>query len=101
MGHQVYIVNAATARGSRRLTPFEGGMRATVHPDGSRVLLRQPGPPLRPTSRLEAHDVSRREEKVLVDWPAPQLQALPTLDGSEIAFTSTITGRLARSTGNA
>ncbi len=91
LGHQIYLVEVATAK-VERLSPFrKGGCEPRFSPDGTKVLYVSRGH-LRPASRLVAHDIQTHDETVLVDWPALNYGPVLSPDGAEIAFSSNISG---------
>ena len=91
LGHQIYLVDSATGKVDRLSPIRQGGCEPRWSPDGSKVLYVSRGH-MRTTSRLVAHDVATHEEKVLIDWPALNYGPVLSHDGSEIAFSSTVSG---------
>jgi len=91
VGHQIYVVNAAGG-GERRLSAFRrGGCEPRFKPDGRAVVYVSRGH-LSEQSRLAEHDLQTDDEKVLVAWPALNYNPVYSPDGTEIAFSSNITG---------
>lgn len=89
-GHQVWVVDLAT-RGTRRVSsPTAGACEPRFTRDGRAVAYVSRGS--EPVSRLVERDLHTLEERVLVDWPAFSYDLAYSPDGSEIAFTSNITG---------
>jgi len=94
IGHQIYTVDVAT-REVHRVSPVtSGGCEPRFTRDGRRVSYVSRGH-LRPTSRLVERDIATGEERVLVDWPALNYDAAYSPDGTEVAFSSDITGEWA------
>lgn len=94
IGHQIYIVDAATGEETRLSAFSAGGCEPRWRPDGQRVVYVRRGH-LSDKSRLVEHDPATGKEKVLVDWPALNYDPAYSPDGSEIAFASNITGEYA------
>jgi TolB protein len=91
IGHQIYVV-ASDGTGERRLSAFrKGGCEPRFKPDGRAVVYVSRGH-LSEHSRLVEHDLKTDDEKVLVAWPALNYNPVYSPDGTEIAFTSNITG---------
>jgi Tol biopolymer transport system component len=91
IGHQIYIVEAATGEESR-VSPFlSGGCEPRFSPDGTKVVYVSRGH-LSEKSRLVEHDLGSGQERVLVEWPALNYDPVYSPDGSELAFASNITG---------
>jgi Tol biopolymer transport system component len=92
VGHAIYLVNA-DGSGEQRLSPYRrGGCEPRFSPDGRKVLYVSRGYLGKDASRLVERDVESGQEKVLVDWPALNYNPVYSPDGSEVAFTSNITG---------
>ena len=91
IGHQIYVVGA-DGTGERRLSAFrKGGCEPRFKPDGRAVVYVSRGH-LSEHSRLVEHDLQTDDEKVLVAWPALNYNPVYSPNGTEIAFTSNITG---------
>ena len=91
IGHQIYVVGSDGA-GERRLSAFhKGGCEPRFKPDGRAVVYVSRGH-LSEHSRLVEHDLQTGDEKVLVGWPALNYNPVYSPDGTEIAFSSNITG---------
>jgi len=92
VGHQIYVTNA-DGTGETRLTGFRrGGCEPRFHPDGQHVLHVSRGHVLGDKSRIVQRNLATGEEKVLVAWPALNYTPTYSPDGSEVAFTSNISG---------
>jgi TolB protein len=91
IGHQIYVVDAATGKESRVSGLTTGGCEPHFSRDGKKVVYVSRGH-MRPTSRLLEHDLATGEETVLVDWPALNYDPVYSPDGTELAFASNITG---------
>ncbi|HET8646737.1 MAG TPA: hypothetical protein VFO85_14680 [Vicinamibacteria bacterium] len=92
VGHAIYLVNA-DGTGEQRLSAYrKGGCEPRFSPDGRKVLYVSRGYLSKNASRLLERDLETGEEKVLVDWPALNYNPVYAPDGSEVAFTSNITG---------
>jgi Tol biopolymer transport system component len=94
IGHQIYVVDAASGEETRLSAFSAGGCEPRWRPDGQRIVYVKRGH-LSDTSRLVEHDPETGEEKVLVDWPALNYDPVYSPDGSELAFASNITGEYA------
>lgn len=91
LGHQIYVVEAATGA-ERRISAFrKGGCEPRFSPDGKKVVYVSRGH-LSDKSRLVEHDLASDGERVLVDWPALNYDPVYAPDGTELAFASNITG---------
>ena len=90
-GFGIHIVDVATGRESPLTRAHPTGCEPRFHPDGRRVVYVHRGGQGE-TSRLVEHDLRTGQEKVLVDWPALNYNPAYEPDGSEIAFTSNISG---------
>ena len=93
-GHGIHIVNAGGANERPLDATLAGACEPRFHPDGQRVLYVSRGGH-RDTSTLVEQDIRTGAKKVLVDWPALNYNPVYAPDGSEIAFTSNITGEYA------
>jgi TolB protein len=91
IGHQIYVVDVASGAEKRISGLFGGGCEPRFAPDGRRVVYVSRGH-RRPTSRLVEHDLESGTERVLVGWPALNYSPVYSPDGSELAFSSNITG---------
>jgi Tol biopolymer transport system component len=87
IGHQIYVVDVATAEQTKVSGYLSGGCEPRFHPDGRRVVYVSRGHQ-RPTSKLVEHDLETGKEKVLVDWPALNYDPVYSPDASELAFAS-------------
>jgi Tol biopolymer transport system component len=94
IGHQIYVVDAASGEETRLSAFSAGGCEPRWRPDGQRVVYVKRGH-LADKSRLVEHDPATGAEKVLVDWPALNYDPAYSPDGSELAFASNITGEYA------
>lgn len=92
IGHAIYLVNA-DGTGEERISAYRrGGCEPRFSPDGRKVLSVSRGYLSKEASRLVERDLETGAEKVLVDWPALNYNPVYSPDGSEVAFTSNITG---------
>lgn len=94
IGHQIYVVEAATGEVRRLTSVGSGGCEPRFSRDGKKVVYVSRGL-MRPTSRLVEHDLATGEEKALVSWPALNYDPVYSPDGSELAFASNVTGEYA------
>jgi Tol biopolymer transport system component len=93
-GHGIHLVDAE-GREERALDEtLAGACEPRFHPGGKRVVYVSRGGH-RETSRLVERDIATGATKVLVDWPALNYNPVYSPDGSEIAFTSNVTGEYA------
>jgi Tol biopolymer transport system component len=90
-GHGIHIVDAAGGNERALDETLAGACEPRFHPDGRRVVYVSRGGH-RDTSRLVEHDIATGRKTVLVDWPALNYNPVYSPDGSEIAFTSNLTG---------
>jgi Tol biopolymer transport system component len=90
-GHGIHVVDARTGEERAIDDTLKGACEPRFHPDGRRVVYVSRGGH-RPASRLVEHHLETGAKKVLVDWPALNYNPVYSPDGSEIAFTSNVTG---------
>jgi Tol biopolymer transport system component len=90
-GHGIHVVDAATGEERPLDQTLKGACEPRFHPDGRRVVYVSRGGHA-DVSRLVEHDLRSGAKKVLVAWPALNYNPVYSPDGSEIAFTSNITG---------
>ena len=92
IGHQIYVVDVATA-GVERLSPLaSGGCEPRFGRDGTKVVYVSRGH-LGSASRLVEHDLASGSERPLVSWPALNYDPVYSPDGTELAFASNVDGR--------
>lgn len=91
VGHQIWVADATTGEAERISGVSEGGCEPRFHPDGRRVVYVRRGL-MSEKSRLLEHDLETGEKRVLIDWPAMNYDPVYSPDGSEVAFSSNITG---------
>jgi Tol biopolymer transport system component len=91
VGHQIYLVEVASAEQRRLSGLLSGGCEPRFSPDGRRVVHVSRGHH-RPTSRLVETDLATGEEKVLIAWPALNYNPTYSRDGRELAFASNLSG---------
>ena len=92
IGHQIYVVDVATAEQTKVSGYLSGGCEPRFHPDGRRVVYVSRGHQ-RPTSKLVEHDLETGKEKVLLDWPALNYDPVYSPDATELAFSSDMGGK--------
>jgi Tol biopolymer transport system component len=90
-GHGIHLVDARTGEEQPMDEALGSGCEPRFHPDGRRVVYVNRGGHA-DVSRLVEHDLASGAKKVLVDWPALNYNPVYSPDGSEIAFSSNITG---------
>jgi TolB protein len=90
-GHGIHLIDAGTGNERALDETLAGACEPRFHPDGRRVVYVSRGGH-RDTSRLVEHDIATGKKTVLVDWPALNYNPVYSPDGSEIAFTSNLTG---------
>ena len=93
-GHGIHLVDAGSGEERPLDETLAGACEPRFHPRGRRVVYVSRGGHL-DTSRLVEHDIATGARKVLVDWPALNYNPVYSPDGSEIAFTSNVTGEYA------
>ena len=89
-GHQIYVLDVATREARPLQKPRTGGCEPRFTPDGRAVAFvdgSEDG-----TSQLVELDLETGERRVLIDWPARNYDLAYSPDGSEVVFTSNITG---------
>ena len=91
LGHQIYVVDAASGDERRLSGLLSGGCEPRFSPDGSKVAHVSRGH-RGSTSRLVETDLASGAEKTLVDWPALNYDPVYSPDGTELAFASNMTG---------
>ena len=90
-GHGIHLVNLETGKERALDETLAGACEPRFHPDGRRVVYVSRGGH-RDTSKLVEHEIASGKKRVLVDWPALNYNPVYSPDGSEIAFTSNLTG---------
>jgi len=93
-GHGIHIVDAASGKEKAMDETLTGACEPRFHPDGRRVLYVSRGGH-RDVSRLVEQVIATGVKKVLVEWPALNYNPVYSPDGSEVAFTSNVTGEYA------
>ena len=93
-GHGIHLVDASSGEERPLDETLTGACEPRFHPGGRRVVYVSRGGH-GDTSRLVEHDIATGARKVLVDWPALNYNPVYSPDGSEIAFTSNVTGEYA------
>jgi TolB protein len=90
-GFGIHIVDVATGVERPLTRAHPTGCEPRFHPDGRRVVyVRRGGQGDR--SQLVEHDLASGREIVLVGWPALNYNPVYAPDGSEVAFTSNVSG---------
>jgi Tol biopolymer transport system component len=90
-GHQIYVVDAASAETRPASGARTGGCEPRFTRDGRAVAFVLRGNQS-PTSQLVEQDLATGRRRVLVDWPALNYDLAYSPDGEEVAFSSNITG---------
>jgi Tol biopolymer transport system component len=91
-GFGIHIVEVATGAEHPLTQAHPTGCEPRFHPDGRRVVYVRRGGQGH-TSQLVEHELASGRERVLVGWPALNYNPAYAPDGSEIAFTSNVTGQ--------
>jgi len=90
-GHGIHVVEVASGAERPMDKALGSGCEPRFHPDGRRVVYVSRGGHAA-VSRLVEYDLGSGAKKTLVDWPALNYNPVYAPDGSEIAFSSNITG---------
>jgi Tol biopolymer transport system component len=90
-GFGIHMVDVKTGAEQPLTRAHPTGCEPRFHPDGKRVLYVHRGGQ-GDKSQLVEHEIATGREKVLVGWPALNYNPAYAPDGSEVAFTSNITG---------
>jgi TolB protein len=93
-GFGIHIVDVATAEERPLTRAHPTGCEPRFHPDGRRVAYVHRGGQ-GDVSRIVEHELATGRERTLVGWPALNYNPAYAPDGSEIAFTSNISGEWA------
>jgi len=91
LGHQIYVVDAASGDERRLSGLLSGGCEPRFSPDGKKVVHVSRGHH-GSTSRLIETDLASGGQKALVEWPALNYDPVYSADGAELAFASNMTG---------
>ncbi len=91
LGHHIYLLNVRSGKDRQITTYRAGGCEPRFHPDGKRFVYVRRGFQSE-KSRLVEHDLATGSETTLVDWPAMNYNPVYAPDGSELAFSSNVTG---------
>jgi Tol biopolymer transport system component len=94
-GHRVHLLDVASGQ-TRRLSPLDSGAcEPRFSRDGAKVAYVRRQHLTRDRSAIVEHELATGRESLIVDWPALNYDPVYTLDGSEIAFVSTVAGEFA------